>query len=631
LNLLLSDALHARPASLFVRVACMYASAVALRRGQQQADGKKILEVLALGAGSGETLELEVSGNDAEAALAALTALVERNFDADLVPETGTMAAPGIALGRAIVLPADPAGDEDTSGAGDDDSATPNPPDAEQRIKNAFAQVVSDLEHIVKALPSDEAVLFEPEVAIVRELEKAVLARVAAGDRPDHAVREETSLRGAPNSQRAAELVVDARDRLLEAYDGERSTRLALRLAREAAQGDVVLVVETLTPSLVAAAPDGVVGIIAAAGDDGAGPVGRGYLSHAAILARGRAIPLVFVASHVALAIGDGETIVLDATNAPPRLWVSPSEARLAEARSAKEEHERNSLAGASRLQAPLAHLAAFDDAPFAVRVNVGSVHDAVPRGAEGIGLVRTELFFVGRTHAPNVEDQLSALLLVAGKAGRAPVVARLFDAGGDKPIRWLAPPPGAPESRGFDLLRRHRDVLSAQIAAFARAKEHADVRLLIPLVHRAEEIAFVRAMAPRGLPVGAMIESPDAAAEAGEIAEAADFICIGTNDLAAFVRGEDRAHAMAATFDPRVLSMVSSVVQAAHAHGRTVTVCGEMAGDPDAASVLVGLGVDAISVTPSRWSSVKGALFSATRESCAEAARAAMTKGDQV
>jgi phosphoenolpyruvate-protein kinase (PTS system EI component) len=352
-------------------------------------------------------------------------------------------------------------------------------------------------------------------------------------------------------------------------------------------------------------------------------------LSHAAILARGRDIPLVFVASHVALAIADGETVVLDATTTPPRLWISPSEARVAEARAAKEEHARISLAGASQLQAPLGHLAVLEDAPFAVRVNVGSVHDAVPKGADGIGLVRTELFFSGRTHPPSVEDQLSALLLVAGKAGRAPVVARLFDAGGDKPMRWLAPPANADEARGFDLLRRHRDILGAQIAAFARAKERADIRLLIPLVHSAEEVAWVRSMAPRGLPIGAMIESPDAAAAAGEIAEAADFVCIGTNDLAAFVRGEDRARAAAATFDPRVLSMVSSVVRAAHAHGRSVTVCGEMAGDPEAAAVLVGLGVDAISVTPSRWSSVKRALFSATSGSCAEAARRAMANGD--
>ncbi|HEY3593479.1 MAG TPA: putative PEP-binding protein, partial [Polyangiaceae bacterium] len=244
-------------------------------------------------------------------------------------------------------------------------------------------------------------------------------------------------------------------------------------------------------------------------------------------------------------------------------------------------------------------------------------------------GLVRTELFFSGRAHAPGVEDQLAALALVAGKAGGAPVVARLFDAGGDKPIRWLKPPGDAPQARGFDLLRRYGDVLAAQISVFARARALADVRLLIPLVSRAEEVEWVRHMAPAGLPVGAMIESPDAVSAAHEIAAVADFVCIGTNDLTAFVRGEDRARAMAAPLDPRVLSMVSGVVHAAHAQGRAVTVCGEIAGDPDAAAVLVGLGVDAVSVAPSRVAAIKGALLSATRESAAVLARQAMEQGN--
>jgi phosphoenolpyruvate-protein kinase (PTS system EI component) len=259
------------------------------------------------------------------------------------------------------------------------------------------------------------------------------------------------------------------------------------------------------------------------------------------------------------------------------------------------------------------------------VRVNVGSVHDGVPKGAEGIGLVRTELFFAGRRRAPSLEDQLAMLSLVAGKAAGAPVVARLFDAGGDKPIRWLAPPDAEPDLRGFALLRRYPEVLAAQISAVARAAERADVRLLIPLVHQPEEIALVRSLAPKTLSVGAMIESPTAAEAADEIASAADFVCIGTNDLTAFVRGEDRARAAAAPLDSRVLNLVRAVVDAAHRHGRSVTVCGEMAGDPGAATILVGLGVDAISMAPSRFAAVKSALLATPSEACVEAARRAI------
>jgi phosphotransferase system HPr (HPr) family protein len=624
LKLVLSDALHARPASLFVRLAQRFASSISLRRADRRADGKNILEVLALGAGRGETLDVEATGENAEAALAALAALVERNFDADLVPETGTSAAPGVALGRAVLLTAEP-------GTGEKPAATARGgPDAAERIENAFAQVIGELERMVQSLPGEEAVLFEPEIAIVRALEGPVLAKVAAGASPEQALRDETSAADARNSMLAAELVVDARNRLLDAYADEGSMRLARTLARAAGDGDIVLVVEALTPSVVAAAPEGVVGIVAAAGDDGQTSLGRGYTSHAAILARGRDIPLLFVPSHVALSIAEGELVVLDAMNAPPRLWVAPSEARIAEARAAKEELKRAANAAATRLLAPLAHLVTRDGTPFAVRVNVGSVHDAVPKGTEGIGLVRTELFFSGRGRAPSAEDQLAMLALVAGKAVGAPVVTRLFDAGGDKPIRWLAPPQDAPDARGFDLLRRYPDVLAAQIGAVARAAVRADVRLLIPLAHGAADVDRVRSMAPKTLPVGAMIESPAAVEAADEIARAADFVCIGTNDLAAFVRGEDRARAMAAPLDSRVLAMVSAVVEAAHRHERSVTVCGEVAGDPDAALVLVGLGVDAISVAPSRFAAVKTALLAADAGTCAELARRAIREGNR-
>ena len=262
------------------------------------------------------------------------------------------------------------------------------------------------------------------------------------------------------------------------------------------------------------------------------------------------------------------------------------------------------------------------------MRVNIGSIHDGVPKGSEGIGLVRTELFFSNRSRPPSAQDQLAMLLLVAGKVARGPIVARLFDAGGDKPLAWLAPPADAPELRGFDLLRRHPEVLRAQIGAMVRAAERADVRVLIPLVQRADDVDFVRKLLPAPIALGAMIESPDAARAADEIAAAADFVCIGTNDLAAFVRGEDRARALAAPQDPSVLLLVRTIVEAAHRHRRSVTVCGEIAGDPETAVILAGIGVDAVSVAPSRFAPVKGALAAASDDACREAALRAIGKG---
>jgi phosphoenolpyruvate-protein kinase (PTS system EI component) len=169
--------------------------------------------------------------------------------------------------------------------------------------------------------------------------------------------------------------------------------------------------------------------------------------------------------------------------------------------------------------------------------------------------------------------------------------------------------------------------VLRDQAMAIARVAAGADVRLLIPVARDATDVELVRALVPPGLAVGAMIETPAAVKAASAIAEAADFVCIGTNDLTALVRGENRAVAASAPFDPRVLALVVDVVDAAHRAGRSVTICGEMAGESLGAEIAVGLGVDAVSVAPARWADVRRALAGASRASCEEAARRALGK----
>jgi len=630
LKLTLSDALHARPANLFVRVASRFVAVVEIRRGERRADAKNILEVLTLGAAKGETIDIEATGDDAEVAVAALVALIERNFDADLVSETGAAAAAGIAVGPALVLTADAATSDVQSrepSSAETVVTAPSEGGASARVAIAFAQVRRDLEAMVRALPPVEAALFAPEIAIVSALENPVAARVVGGETFSRALGEELPGRSgsaAPGATAPSDLLLDARQRLLDAYVGETRSNLAERLA-EGPPGDVVLVVHELTPSLVAALPRRVTGIVA--GSEDLAAAGGGYASHAAILARGRGIPLLFVAAHVAEAIGDGDIIVLDTRHAPPQLWTSPSETRVAEARLAVTEEWRQRRELESRAAAPLAHLLSPGGAPFAVRVNLSTVHDYVPVASDGVGLVRTELLHGGHARAPTLDDQLAILALLAGKVAAGPIVVRLFDGGGDKPIAWLPAPQGAPGARGIELLLRHPDVLRTQVTAIARAAATADVRLLIPLVREAADVERVRALAPAAFPIGAMIESPEAARAASAIAEAADFVCIGTNDLTALVRGEDRAKAAGAPLDPRVLAIVADVALAAHRAGRTVTVCGEMAGEPDAAIILAGLGVDAVSVAPSRLLAVRSALAEATPESSFVAAQTAMGK----
>ena len=602
MKLRLLDALHARPANLLVRLASRHEAKVELWKGTCRADTRKILDVLSLGAARGDEVELRGEGVGAAKAIAELAALIERNFDADLVPETGAAAVEGIAIGHALVVPA-PTGEARTKGTPDEE---------ETRLRAAIARVVADVEALIEALAPPEASLFEPEREILRELAPAMLERVAAGETAEEAAVGATT-------PATTDLLLDARARLLDALSGDRGTALDQALA-EGGEQEIVLVAEMLTPSLVASLPARVRGIVAAF-EEGAGEASHAaagaHTSHAAILARGRELPLAFVPGHVAMAIAHGEHVVVDTTESPARVWVAPSEGRVHEARTRLAELARTRQEGEAHVVALAAALG------VELHVNIGSLQERVPRGALGVGLLRTELVFAGRHRAPGEPEQVAAMLAVARAARGGVVTARLFDAGGDKPLPWLAVPRAAGDVRGIALLLHHPEVLEAQLRAMVRASAHAPVRALVPMTRSADDIEAVRRRAD-GLAVGAMIETPEAVRDIDAIAAAADFVCIGTNDLAAFVLGGSRAGAERA-LDPRVLAQIAAIVRGAHARGRKVTVCGEIAADPRGACLLVGLGVDALSVAASRLGEVALALRDATKNDCERDARAAL------
>lgn len=505
------------------------------------------------------------------------------------MPEVASAVVEGIAIGKAIVWASDPA-PRSVAGTAEEEHA---------RLARAIRRATRGVEELVRLLPRSEAELFEPEVAILEELAPAMLAEVDAGVKAEDAVDHATS-------KLPTDLLVDARARLLDGLAHDPRTVEALLEGRE---GDRVLITEKLTPSVVASLPGSVVGIIAAA-SEGPAPRGTGHTSHAAILARGRVIPLVFVAPGVILTIVDDDVVVLDATSDPAAVWIKPSDSIVADAHARREAWTRTRGDEETQVTAKLSHLG------LEVHVNIGSLHEHVPASAEGVGLVRTELVFADWARAPSERDQFAALRAVAARLGGAPVVARLFDAGGDKPLAWLPAPDGSPDARGIALLFMHPDVLDVQLRAIVRAAESADVRALLPLVTCAGDVERVRALTRAKLPIGAMIETPEAVDQSEAIAAASDFICIGTNDLFASVTGLDRAGS-ALSPDTRVLRMIARVVAAARNHSRRVTVCGEMAGEPHSARILVGLGVNAISVAPGRFAKVKLSFRDVSIEDC--------------
>jgi multiphosphoryl transfer protein len=601
-SIALTDALHARPADVLVRTARGFTAKIELHAGSKKADAKKILQVLALGAAKGRTIDVHTEGDDAAAALDAIVSLIARSFDAAPAAATseerrasgdgdgdGDGEGDGIAIGRAVV--------ERTLAPSAASGLDPT------HLAAAFADARARLEARIAALPANEAALFVPERAILDELE-AVAAACTSSSALD-AVMHGTS---------TTDLYADAQRLVLDALRGV--TPHDARLRALVGEADAIFVTHELVPGLVASLPPAVRGIVAL--DRGA----TGVTSHAAILARGRGIVLAYAPEAVLRAIVDGTTILLEERQtARTSVLVAPSDATLADARARLEAFERARQVEESRLDTLVAGAASN----VAVRVNLSSLGEAIPRGASGVGLVRTELLFAARTSAPSEEDQRHAYEQIVRRAGGAPVVFRLFDAGGDKPLAWLAPPADNPGARGMELLSANPVVLDAQLRALVAARACGDAKVLLPLVRGSHDVDAIRSRLPAGaLPVGAMIETPEAAAAIDAIARVADFVSIGTNDLTAFLLGVDRAEA-SLSLDPRVVRTIARVIDGARAAGRPVTVCGEMASTERGVCILAGLGVDAVSVTPARVTAVRIVLATTPPEACREAARQAM------
>jgi phosphoenolpyruvate-protein kinase (PTS system EI component) len=245
--------------------------------------------------------------------------------------------------------------------------------------------------------------------------------------------------------------------------------------------------------------------------------------------------------------------------------------------------------------------------------------------GAEGVGLLRTELAFLEASAWPSEEEHFAALSPALTRLVGRVATVRTLDFGADKTPPFLA----GITARGLTLMLAHAAELEKQLRAIVQAAEGTELRILLPLVETAEQVRTVRALV--GIPdvsVGAMIETPTAAARAAEIAAEADFLSIGTNDLVQYTLGLDREHpvASAATAaEPIVLRLIAQVVDAAHAVGKTVEVCGEAAGETSLAPLLIGLGVDELSVAPAGLDELREAVRALSFSDAGEAARQAL------
>ena len=383
-----------------------------------------------------------------------------------------------------------------------------------------------------------------------------------------------------------------------------------------------IAIADDLPPSVAAEIPDGqLLGVALERGS---------AMSHAAILARGLGIPAVVgVRGLLAAAGADGADGDVAIDGEAGRVIFAPSGAELA---ALDRERAAREAAGAEARALRGQPGRTGDGHPVGLLANIGRVEDvdrALEAGAEGIGLFRTEFLFVGRASAPTEDEQAGAYRGVLAAFGERPVVIRLLDVGGDKPLPYLRL---APESnpflgiRGVRLASEHRAVLLTQLRAIARAGAGSATapRVMAPMVATLEDVERFRGMvddalaeldragverAPR-LELGIMIEIPSAALMAAELARRVDFFSIGSNDLTQYVLAMDRTHpelaAAADALHPAVLRAIRMTIEGARAAGIEVAVCGELAGDPIGSLVLAGLGIDDLSMDAGRLDTVR-------------------------
>ena len=342
----------------------------------------------------------------------------------------------------------------------------------------------------------------------------------------------------------------------------------------------------------------------------GAALMEGGVTAHAAIVARSLGIPMVVGLGPDALDIVSGEEVVLDADHGV--IVRRPAASRVQAARAyGVRRHEAREAARRTRDEPAQT----ADGRRVTVLVNVATMAEAIEgfeQGAEGIGLLRTELPFLDAKEWPSVRRQGEFLEPIFARLVARPATVRLFDFGADKTPPFLR----GTSKRGIDLLLDSPDALRSQLEAIVHAGLDADVRVLIPMVVDVEQIRVIRHVlngvldGRRRPKLGAMIETPEAALRAADLAREADFFSVGTNDLTQLVLGLDRERSRTApVLDPRVLRLIDVTVRAAHDAELLVDVCGESASDAEAMPILVGLGVDELSVAAARVGEVRQAV----------------------
>ena len=648
--------LHARPAAVLASVAKTFTATTRLQCGERQANARSVTAIMALEIEQGSKVQVLASGPDAKAAVTRLVEVLAQGCgDEGCVPAPapaaiavspqaaparrrssgdpdlllGVPASPGLAVGevfqvRRAEIPVAEAG----AGV-----------DLERRqlaaaIATARGQLAALRAQLhAKADPAKAAIFGAHEELIddpdlLEIAESAIAKGKSAAFAWKKAVTTHADRLAGLRNQLLAQRANDLRDvgmRVLAVLTG-------VDVRQPQYRPNSVLIAEDLTPSDTAALDRSrVAGFCTTRG---------GATSHVAILARSVGLPALAGIEPAALDVPDGTLVVLDGNAGTLRLHAAPEEvARI------RQVQERSELRRQEHLAHALEPAVTLDGTHIEVLANIGGLKDATQiaaLGGEGVGLLRSEFLFMERADAPSEEQQFEAYRAIVEAVGnRRPLIIRTLDVGGDKPLSYLPIPtednPFLGE-RGIRVGLDRPEILRTQLRAILRAATFGTVRIMFPMIATLSELRDVKAMltdeaANLGVPlvpVGIMVEVPATAIMAAQFAREAEFFSVGTNDLTQYTLAMDRGHPKLAPqvdgLNPAVLRLIAHAVQGARPLGRHVGVCGGIASDPRAVPILLGIGVDELSVSLPAIPAVKAQIRGLRLDDCQRLAERALS-----
>jgi phosphotransferase system enzyme I (PtsI) len=549
----------------------------------------------------------------------------------------GIGASPGIAIGKAVVVEKKHPRLTGVILQGEDEVQR-----EVQRFEQAVASAVAEVKEVMDTLAAHDGPtemleiqieLLQDEQIITDVIEKIASEHRTANDAVMEVIAAAaTTLRDLDDAylrERATD-VEEAGNRILMELDP------TLKPADLVVAENTVLVGEDITPMDILSVDIGkVIGVATRTG---------GKTSHAAIVAKARGIPAVVGCGDALASVRNDDTLIVDGSEGT--LLVNPTPEMLNEY-TAKKKTFTSQTNALSTLKDTVA--VTTDGVRIRLMANIANAEDleaSFAFGAEGSGLLRTELLFMGRTALPTEEEQFEFYKSVALQASESPVVVRTLDIGGDKPLPYLHLPAEQNPFLGYRAIRiclDRKDIFITQLRAILRASVFGDLKIMFPMISNVSEIEQAKAILEdvktalrstatpfnAAIEVGIMIEIPSAAIMADLLAGEVDFFSIGTNDLCQYTLAVDRMNEQVKhlydPFNPGVLRLIQNVIGQGNKYHRHTGMCGEMAGDVTSTLLLIGMGLREFSMSAASIPYVKNVILNTSITAAQEICRTVM------